>query len=65
METLIQNLVEKVGLDAATADKVGQFIQEHLSDIPGWIAQSGIADKLPGGLGDMLGNALGGDKPGS
>lgn len=61
METLIQQLQEKVGLSPEIAQKVADFVREHASEIPGWIAQSGIADKLPGGLGDALGGLLGGD----
>ncbi|HRK21938.1 MAG TPA: hypothetical protein PLX06_09020 [Fimbriimonadaceae bacterium] len=62
MEELINNLAEKVGLDRGTAEKVADFIKDHASEIPGWIAQSGLADKLPGGLGDTLSGLLGGDK---
>ncbi|MBT8495583.1 MAG: hypothetical protein KJO07_21225 [Deltaproteobacteria bacterium] len=55
MEKLIEMLKEKTGLDGDTAKKVADFIQEHASDIPGWLGKAGIADKLPGGLGGMLG----------
>ena len=60
MEQLIEQLSSKVGLDQATAEKVADFIKDHISDIPGWIASSGLADKLPGGLGDKLTDMLGG-----
>jgi hypothetical protein len=55
MEDFIQGLVQKVGLDRATAEKVVAFVKEHADDVPKWLASSGIADKLPGGLGDKLG----------
>lgn len=62
MEQLINGLVEKVGIDRGTAEKVADFIKDHASDIPSWIASSGLADKLPGGLGDQLTGLLGGNK---
>lgn len=54
METLIAQLVEKVGLDEATAKKVANFVAEHADEIPKWLAKAGLADKLPGGLGKLL-----------
>lgn len=62
MEELINNLAEKVGLDRGTAEKVADFIKDHASEIPGWIAQSGFADKLPGVMGDTISGFLGGEK---
>ena len=61
MEELINQLSAKTGIDKATATKVADFIQEHAADIPKWLGQSGIMDKLPGGLGDKLSGLLGGD----
>ncbi len=54
MDELIAGLTEKVGLDKETADKVINFLKENADEIPGWLAKAGIADKLPGGLGDLL-----------
>ena len=54
MDELIAGLTEKVGLDKETAEKVIDFLKDHIDDIPGWLAKAGIADKLPGGLGDLL-----------
>lgn len=62
MEELINNLAEKVGLDRATAEKVADFIRDNAAEIPKWIGQSGLADKLPGGIGDAISGFLGGDK---
>ncbi len=62
MEELINQLSAKVGIDKATATKVADFIQEHAADIPKWLGQSGIMDKLPGGLGDTISGFLGGDE---
>lgn len=55
MEEFIQKMVEKVGIDRATADKVIEFLKEHSDDAVQLISKSGIKDKLPGGLGDKLG----------
>ncbi len=54
MEELLKGLTEKVGIDMATAEKVVAFLKDNASDVPGWLAKAGIADKLPGGLGDLL-----------
>jgi len=54
-------LVSKVGIDRETAQKVADFIRDHAADIPKWIGQSGLADKLPGGLGDAVSGYLGGE----
>ena len=54
MDELMNGLVEKVGLDKATAEKVIGFLKDNASDIPALLAKAGIADKLPGGLGKLL-----------
>lgn len=54
MDALLNGLVEKVGLDKETAEKVISFLKDNASDIPGMLAKSGLADKLPGGLGNLL-----------
>jgi hypothetical protein len=58
MEDLINNMVAKVGIDKATAEKVIDFLKEHAGDVTKFIAEHGILDKLPGGLGDTLGKLL-------
>jgi len=58
MEDFIQTLMAKVGLDRATAEKVVSFVKDHADEIPKWLGQSGVLDKLPGGLGDKLGKLL-------
>ena len=58
MEEMISKLVEKVGLDEATAKKVADFLKEHADDVPGWLASAAggeLKDKLPGGLGNLIG----------
>jgi hypothetical protein len=58
MEEMIQGLIQKVGLDRATAEKVVAFVKEHAADLPKWLQSSDIGkqvmDKLPGGLGGFL-----------
>ena len=58
MEELINKMVEKVGIDRATAEKVAAFLKEHAADVPRWLqgdAAQGMLDKAKGGLGGMLG----------
>lgn len=58
MEELLNGLVSKCGIDKATAEKVIDFLKEHASDVSKFIADRGLLDKLPGGLGDTLGKLL-------
>ncbi len=55
MEDFVNKMVEKVGIDKATAEKVVAFLKDHADDAVQLLQKSGIADKLPGGLGDKLG----------
>ncbi len=55
MDEFINQMVAKVGIDKATAEKVVSFLKEHADELPKLIAQSGFADKLPGPLGDLFG----------
>jgi len=58
MEELVNQLVEKVGLDGDTARKVVDFLKEHAAELPGWLhndAAQSILGKLGGGLGGLLG----------
>jgi len=58
MEEFIEKMVSKVGIDKATAEKVVEFLKEHSADAVALLQKSGVADKLPGGLGDKLGGLL-------
>lgn len=55
MEDFVQKMSEKVGIDKSTAMKVMDFLKEHADEALQYLQKSGIADKLPGGLGDKLG----------
>ena len=61
MDDLIQGLISKVGLDKDTAEKVIAYLKENAGDLPAMLAKSGVADKLPGGIGKSLGGLFGGD----
>jgi hypothetical protein len=58
VDKLIDELTAKVGLDRATAEKVVQFLKDNAHRLPELLqsdAARGVMDKLPGGLGGMLG----------
>jgi hypothetical protein len=55
MDDFVQKMVDKVGIDHATANKVIEFLKEHASDAIHYLEKSGLADRLPGGLGEKLG----------
>jgi hypothetical protein len=59
MEEIVNQMVAKVGIDKATAEKVLAFLKEHAGDVTKFLASNetvkGLADKLPGGLGSKLG----------
>ena len=58
MEEFVNKLVEKVGVDRTTAEKVFAFLKEHAAEVPKWLqsdAAQKVLGKVPGGLGGMLG----------
>lgn len=55
MEDLVNKMVDKVGIDRATAMKVLEFLKDHADDAVAYLQKSGLAQKLPGGVGDKLG----------
>jgi hypothetical protein len=55
MDEFLNKMSEKVGIDKATAEKVMAFLKDHADDAVKYLQSSGIADKLPGGIGDKLG----------
>lgn len=63
MEDLVNQLVSKVGIDKASAEKVVAFLKEHATEIPKWLGESdvakGVMDKLPGNIGGMFGGNKG------
>jgi hypothetical protein len=57
-ELLISGLVDKVGLDRATAERVVAFLKENADKLPALLqgdVPKEMLDKLPGGLGGLLG----------
>ncbi|GAC1449859.1 MAG: hypothetical protein NVSMB9_33940 [Isosphaeraceae bacterium] len=58
MDKLTDELMTRVGLDRGAADKVVQFLKDNVHRLPELLqsdAAKGVMDKLPGGLGGMLG----------
>jgi hypothetical protein len=55
MEEFAEQMAEKVGISKETANKVIEFLKDHADDAIALLSKSGIADRLPGGLGDKLG----------
>lgn len=64
MDELLNGLMTKVGLDEATAKKVLAFLKENAANLPQLLATNetakAIVDKLPAGVGGMLGGLFGG-----
>ena len=54
MEDFVNKMVEKVGIDKATAEKVLAFLKDHSEDALKYLQESGLKDKLPGGLGKLF-----------
>ena len=50
----MEKLQAKTGIDKATAEKVIEFIKEHAHDVTKFVAEHGVLDRLPGGLGHKL-----------
>ena len=55
MDDFVEKMSEKVGIDQSTAKKVVDFLKDHADEAVAYLQKSGLADKLPGGLGDKLG----------
>lgn len=60
MDAIINGLIEKVGLDKATAEKVIAFLKENSDQIPALLAQTGLEDKIPDAIKDKIPGGLGG-----
>ncbi len=58
MDEMVQQLVQKVGLDEEKAAAVVAFLKENVGKIPEWLGGSdmleSLKDKLPGGLGKLF-----------
>lgn len=55
MDEFVQKMSDKVGIDKTTAMKVIDFLKDHADEAVQYLQKSGVADKLPGGIGDKLG----------
>jgi hypothetical protein len=56
MEEFIQQMIEKVGIDRATAEKVIAFLQEHAADLPALLGKAGGAEGLLDQAKGLFGN---------
>jgi hypothetical protein len=54
MDEFIEKLTKHTGIDKSTAEKVIAFLKDHADDVTKFIADHGIKDKLPGGLGKLF-----------
>lgn len=54
-DDFVAKMSDKVGIDKSTAMKVVEFLKDHADEAVEYLQKSGIANKLPGGLGDKLG----------
>lgn len=59
MEQLISELTKKVGISEDQAKQVVEFLKSNADKLPEWLGGGDLVenlkDKLPGGLGGMLG----------
>jgi len=54
MDEFVAKMVDKVGIDKATAEKVIEFLKDHADDAMKYIQSSGLKDKLPDALGKLF-----------
>lgn len=54
MEDFVNKMVEKVGIDKSTAEKVIAFLKDHADEAVEYLQKSGVKDKLPGGIGKLF-----------
>jgi hypothetical protein len=58
MKEFLQQMIDKVEIDRATAEKEVGFLEDHAEDAIGLTYRSGVKDRLPDGLGDKLGGVF-------
>jgi hypothetical protein len=56
MEEFINQMIEKVGIDRATAEKVVAFLKEHAADLPRLLGNAGGAEGLLDQAKGLFGN---------
>jgi hypothetical protein len=57
VDELINRLVEQVGIDRATAEKVVAFLKDNASEVPKWLSSDlgqSVLSKLTSGLGGLF-----------
>lgn len=55
MDEIIKGLTEKVGISPEQANGVIEWLKENSDTVMAQLSSSGLKDKLPGGLGNLLG----------
>lgn len=59
MEEMIAQLVTKTGISKEQAGQVVEFLKQNAHKLPEWLGDTefgkNLMDKLPGGLGGLLG----------
>jgi hypothetical protein len=45
MDQFVKGLVDDVGLDQKTAEKVFDFVKDHWDEVPRWIARSMFVER--------------------
>jgi hypothetical protein len=58
VEEFINKMVEQVGIDRATAEKVVAFLKDHAGDVTQWLQSDvakGFLEQAKSGLGGLFG----------
>jgi len=59
MEEMVEQLIAKTGISKAQAEQVVDFLKQNAHKLPEWLGDTefgkNLMDKLPGGLGGLLG----------
>jgi hypothetical protein len=57
MEKLINDMVQRVGIDRATAERVCTYLRDNASRLPEMLeGQQGVMGKVSNKMGEMFGN---------
>ncbi len=55
-DQIVEQIAEKVGISKEQADQVIQFLMDNKDEILKFLGSKAVKDKLPGGLGGLLGS---------
>jgi hypothetical protein len=54
MDDFVDKMVQKVGIDRSTAEKVIEFLKDHAKDAIEYLEKSHLKDRLPGPLSKLF-----------